>query len=579
MVARRACAGWLCWATVGLFVSVAASGAVLASSPQDQQEQLRAFLEAGEFAPAVDLARQTTDPKQRDALLGQVVEAQAAAGAREASLLSASEISDDRARKKALGGAGAAPRGAQGGGAQPDFDSLIDLITSTIKPTSWDEVGGPGSIMPFPTGVWVDPSGTLRSVTPQEANDLATLRDAGKPRAGQEDARRSSPMRMVSLPRLEKCVQLRLAAGQQPTEEMQVLAGLNRIRCVLIYPESGDIVLAGPAGDWTDGPEGAIVNAENGRPVLRLDDLVVVFRQMLSGPDAKFGCRITPREENLAQLQEFLQRTQGHPINPEFRRAWLDQLRRKVGKQDIEVYGLDPRTRAAQVIVEADYRMKLVGMGLERGVPGVDSYLKMVKVGPGHPPPPMTVLRWWFTLNYDAVQCSPDRLAFTLRGQGVKVESENEFLTAQGQQVHTGTSDELNRKFARSFTEHFEQLCDKYPVYGELRNIFELAIVGALIREEAAGEKVGWHLTCFGDPQAYQVELTEAPKEVESVVNCRVIGGRTIIAGVSGGVRVSPESIVCRQSIGVSQDSKRQSQRSGAAANSRKLANDRWWWD
>ena len=39
------------------------------------------------------------------------------------------------------------------------------------------------------------------------------------------------------------------------------------------------------------------------------------------------------------------------------------------GKQDIEVYGLDPRTRAAQVIVEADYRMKLVGMGLEAGVP------------------------------------------------------------------------------------------------------------------------------------------------------------------------------------------------------------------
>ena len=34
-----------------------------------------------------------------------------------------------------------------------DFDSLIDLITSTVKPTSWDEVGGPGSIRPFPTNL------------------------------------------------------------------------------------------------------------------------------------------------------------------------------------------------------------------------------------------------------------------------------------------------------------------------------------------------------------------------------------------------------------------------------------------
>jgi hypothetical protein len=223
--------------------------------------------------------------------------------------------------------------------------------------------------------------------------------------------------------------------------------------------------------------------------------------------------------------------------------------------------------------------MKLVGMGLEPGVPGVDSYLKMVKVGPGHPPPPMTVLRWWFTLNYDAVQCTPDRLAFTLRGQGVKVESENEFLTAQGQQVHTGTSDELNRRFARSFTKHFEELCNKYPIYGELRNIFDLAIAGALIREETAADKVGWHMTCFGDPQSYRVELTEAPTEVESVVNCRVIGGKTIIAGVSGGVTVRPEPLVCRQSIGVEKDWTRQSQRSGAAVNTRKLPNDRWWWD
>ena len=36
-----------------------------------------------------------------------------------------------------------------GGGAQADFDSLIDLITTTVKPQTWDEVGGPGSISEF----------------------------------------------------------------------------------------------------------------------------------------------------------------------------------------------------------------------------------------------------------------------------------------------------------------------------------------------------------------------------------------------------------------------------------------------
>lgn len=43
--------------------------------------------------------------------------------------------------------------GGPGGGAQADFDSLIELITSTVKPQTWDEVGGPGSIAPFETNL------------------------------------------------------------------------------------------------------------------------------------------------------------------------------------------------------------------------------------------------------------------------------------------------------------------------------------------------------------------------------------------------------------------------------------------
>ncbi len=43
--------------------------------------------------------------------------------------------------------------GGLGGGAMADFESLIELITTTIAPTTWDEVGGPGSIAPFETNL------------------------------------------------------------------------------------------------------------------------------------------------------------------------------------------------------------------------------------------------------------------------------------------------------------------------------------------------------------------------------------------------------------------------------------------
>ncbi len=39
--------------------------------------------------------------------------------------------------------------GGLGGAALADFDSLIELITTTINPDSWDEVGGPGAISEF----------------------------------------------------------------------------------------------------------------------------------------------------------------------------------------------------------------------------------------------------------------------------------------------------------------------------------------------------------------------------------------------------------------------------------------------
>ena len=57
-----------------------------------------------------------------------------------------------RRRVRPAAGRPAGP-GGLGGGAQADFDSLIDLITSTVQPTTWDDVGGPGSIAQFETNL------------------------------------------------------------------------------------------------------------------------------------------------------------------------------------------------------------------------------------------------------------------------------------------------------------------------------------------------------------------------------------------------------------------------------------------
>ena len=240
------------------------------------------------------------------------------------------------------------------------------------------------------------------------------------------------------------------------------------------------------------------------------------------------------------------------------------------------VDGIDPRTHVGRVIVEADYRMKLVGLGLEDGVLGVPSYLSMIDVPKGAAPPPLDVLRWWFTLNYSAVQSTADRDGFEIRGQGVKVLSENELLTATGQQVHTGESDMLNRDFARNFTQHFPELAAKYPVYSDLQNVFDLALVGALIRSEKLTDRADWHVQCFGDPRQFAVELGVAPKSVESVMNHRIVNRVNILVGVSGGVSCDPAKLVEPKAIEADYGRLREER---AAAGPKSASPDTWWWD
>jgi hypothetical protein len=557
---------------LGLLALAATLAARQATADEPDASALQAQLAAGEFGPAIRDAGAIGDARLRDCWLGQIAGAQARAGATSASLNTMQDINSDQVRDAAINEM--VPGGQ--GGQQVNFQQLIDLITATIAPTTWDEVGGPGAIHEFRGGVYVDAQGVLRRKLREEKDGGLAVERLKAIEAGENtNVRSQSVLRKVSLTRLEKQIQLRMAAGRRPTDEMLALAGLEKIKYVMVYPETGDLVLAGPAGDWKPDGEGRLVSQVTGRPVLQLDDVVVVLRHMTRQPEAKFGCSINPREEALAKTKAFLTESAKSPLKEGTRDRWLKQLRDRMGQQDVVVDGIDPHTRVAQVLVEADYRMKLVGMGLEPGVVGVRSYLNMIEVPRGKAPPPLDVLRWWFTLNYDDIRASESHDVFELRGQGVQVLSENELLTAMGKREHPGTSEPLNQEFAQSFTQHFGALAAKYPVYADLQNLFDLALVGALVKSEDLTNKLGWHMTCFG--KSYPVSYNPAPKTVETVINHRVINQKHVVAGVSGGVSVNPWKYVSPGSVQVDKYGKLKAEHSSSVP--KELPRDAWWWD
>ncbi len=585
----------------------------------DSQQLFKARLACGEFAPALQQALDSARGPQRDEQFAEIATAQAAAGVVEGFVSALSKIDNDIVRGRVVktmplavlaqfndpfgpgananGNAGAPVgngsrpgqsgsvfqangNGNPGGGARANFDEVIDLIVSTVEPESWAEIGGPGAINEFAGGVHVDVDGMLsRLEEVEQAGPLQRLRLISHVADGQgeRNVRKRSALRKVSLTRLEKAIQLRLAAGRRIDDAMRTLAGLQRVKFVLVYPDTGDLVLAGPAGDWVVDRAGRHVSVESGRPVVELDDLVVILRHLATGPGAEFGCSITPRTKGLARAKAFIEASSVRPIQARRRPRWLEELRSQLGQQDVETFGIPADSHVARVLVEADYHMKLIGIGLADGTQNVPSYLEMLSIPKGKNPPPMDVLRWWFTLNYDALLATPDHLAYELRGQAVRLMSENELLTAQGRRVHTGAVEPLNREFARRFTEHFDALCTMYPVYAALQNEFDLALAAALIVRRGLADRVAWHMTCFADAQQYVPARGIAPTAVDTVINHRVIDRKHVIAAVSGGVHVSPWEIVEMASIEIDQQGDLDSEYQHGRPESD--AENVWWWD
>ncbi len=460
----------------------------------------------------------------------------------------------------------------QGGAAQADFDTLIDLIKETIQPDEWDDVGGNGTIQGFPGGVYVDASGVMKRISPQTRSLLAKhMRRIRQPggSADTTDLAKSSELRMVSLRRLDQQLQACAVREEPPTEAMRYLAGLERIDYLVFDHPNNDVILVGPADRWIRADDGRIVSYSTRRPVLQLDDLVVLLRNSLDS-HGKFTCSITPTQKGLANLNEYVERTTQQPLKPGTRDQWVAGLQDSLGNQMIEIAGLAPNTRVGRVIVEADYHMKLVGIGLEPGPDGVVSYLDSIEVAKGQDPPPMSVLRWWFTLKSNQLNASPDGSTIDLTQPAIQLLSENQLLTNLGRRIRTGQSDELNARFASSFTTHFDALSDRYPVYADLENVFELAIVASLVRQELKTEKLVWKMPFLMDPDKYKVETARVAREVPSIVNHRFINGKHVVCAVSGGVRFGRD-VTAAEDDSLQIPSSIRSQPTGEANS--------WWWD
>jgi hypothetical protein len=429
-------------------------------------------------------------------------------------------------------------------------------------------------------GVCVDPQGMLRETTSLPADDLRALLKSlpASTEPGTEVAAVSS-LRKISLRRLEQELLARQGTADSLPAEVRYLAGLSAVKFVLFYPESGDVILAGPAEGWQVLPSGDVVGKKSNRPVLQLDDLVIALRYAFSEHDdgSFLGCSIEPTEQGLKGHAAFVRRLAGMDGSqiPQV----IDGMQQAMGPQDIHVYGVAPSSRFALETIAADYRLKRIALAHEPApVRNLPSYLDLAEqtISGG----PQRQHRWWFVGHFDAIRHTADKLAFEFEGNALRVD------TAPTQ---TGSKTDRDapkpsraaKRFAELATKSIPELAAKIPSIAQLQNLVSLSVAAVLIRQQADAQRQAdregtWRPAHFLDDAACPVERFAAPRQTASLANVRFVKNQFWLFSISGGVAIDPEAMAEGEHLKPAAGARLQESRAASAAPAQST---RWWWD
>ncbi|MFT5522378.1 MAG: hypothetical protein ACI9HK_000322 [Pirellulaceae bacterium] len=437
------------------------------------------------------------------------------------------------------------------------------------------EVSSPLALGQQIAGVEVDATGVLKAKMFSDPSGQLTRQRMDAARGFlTPELMRVSPLRKVSLNRLEAAVVAQKKLGQGPSEPMKNLAGLTRISHVFFFPDTNDIVIAGPAeGFWQD-ISGRAIGVKTGQAVLQLEDLVVALRTF--GPRSRgnrvVSVSIDSTPEGLKNMQQFLNGLRN--VRPNDAGRIAQGLFRSLGQQNVTINGVSAKSHMAQVLVEADYRMKLIGIALERPPVKLTSYVERVN--------PRTVAknalqRWYFMPHYECVKVSQDGLAMELVGNGVKLVGEDEKVEATTGKVQANPKpNKYSQQFVEEFTRVYPELAAKSPVYGQLRDMIDLLVASAFIRQQGYFEKAGWDMPHFGDERVFKTENHQPITKADPAVNV-IWKGNVLMTPIGGGVIIEPQRALQSSNKIKDEDGKLQSLRKQIYLNN--LKPNQWWWD
>jgi hypothetical protein len=119
-------------------------------------------------------------------------------------------------------------------------------------------------------------------------------------------------------------------------------------------------------------------------------------------------------------------------------------------------------------------------------------------------------------------------------------------------------------------TDNYSALSKALPIFAELRNCMDLAVISALLVKEDLPAKAGCHLSLLLDEKQLAVANYAVPKSVDSRASL-IRKGHDWILSLSGGVQIDSWSVLnrveTRQILSITR------------RDATPVEAGRWWWD
>ena len=381
-------------------------------------------------------------------------------------------------------------------------------------------------------GVEIDAGGVLRTVPKKTMDEVGrTLAKLLEPLPA--DLNQESSIRKISLKRLDEQMRQIIARKDEFPDTVRYLGGLTAIRYVVVVPEENDILLVGPAEGWNVDAQGYIVGQKSGKPVLQLEDLLTVYRAWNNQQrPTVISCSIDPTPEALANIVRL------NNLPPPTARdvdAYAASLEAAYGMNVVSIKGVPERSRFGKILVAADYKMKRIGLGQEQSlVRGLPSYVSMLTGRPKQVNP-----RFWLAPEYGTISHDSRKLTWELGTLKVKALSEDEYIDSRsGSRQSTGNLDKTAVAWCDRMTTHYDVLAKVDPVFAELKNCMELAMVVALIHREGLLDVANCKLSAFADETILKMVNYPTPQFVPSKATTARINRSFVVA--CGGVEINP---------------------------------------